>query len=555
MVTQEINLDSSPIRQKNPLLQIEKELSKKKYKRILEIIVIAFFSLIILAPIINIISTVIANVGEIRTRLFFDVLLGDSQWEIMQNALWDSFSIAFIAVAIDVAIGFPIAVLLTRNDFPGKRFIDFLVDLPMAVPTSALGFSVMMFWGILGITPGRTLIIFVHVAFTYPYIVRNLKLAIEKVDPLLEKAAMTLSASKMTVLKTISMPLIREGLIAGAILAFTRSLGETGATMICAGLVETAPILVVGLRKQLQLPTASFLSLVLILFSLALLITVKIIARRKTATSKFWQIHFDWEKFFSKPIFTTGTKIIAGILMTLLVLIPSFYIFSEIRPVEVGVELLGPDNKWAYLWSAVVNSFQVGFLVIFIDVIIAIPFALMLEREKWGRVNAILDAILDIPLIIPSAALGFAVFMFWGPAGISIALPGLGMIIFTHLTFTFPYVVRPIAAQIKNIKVGHEEASATLGASPLTTFRRITLPAIKNGVLAGMIAAITRSLGETGATLIVMGADRTVPVLIVDWVEENAFYAAAFASGLVILISAILLALTRIFMPKESTRL
>ena len=129
MVNQNLSVNGSQLIQKNYLLRIEKELSKKKYKGILEIVVIAFFSLIILAPIINIISTVIANIGEIRTRLFFDILLGDSQWIIMREALWDSFSIAFIAVIIDVAIGFPIAVLLTRNDFPGKRFIDFLVDL------------------------------------------------------------------------------------------------------------------------------------------------------------------------------------------------------------------------------------------------------------------------------------------------------------------------------------------------------------------------------------------------------------------------------------------
>ena len=62
-----------------------------------------------------------------------------------------------------------------------------------------------------------------------------------------------------------------------------------------------------------------------------------------------------------------------------------------------------------------------------------------------------MDTILDIPLTIPSAALGFAVFMFWGPAGISLANPGIGMIIFTHLTFTFPFVVRPIAAQLINV--------------------------------------------------------------------------------------------------------
>jgi thiamine transport system permease protein len=420
----------------------------------------------------------------------------------------------------------------------------------MAVPTSALGFSVLLFWRWFGVGTGRLLIIFVHVAFTYPYVVRNLKIALEKVNPLLEKAASTLKASKWTVFKTITFPLIREGLIAGGILAFTRSLGETGATIICSGLVETAPIVVVSLRKQLQLPTASFLSLLLILVSLTLLIIVKLIARRKTETKKFWQIHFDFEKFVSKPVFSYGLKIFSFVAMVVLILVPSFYIFGEVRS-NITAELFDADNKWAHLWIAMVNSFKVGFIVVLIDVVFAIPLALILVRRKWGKVNAILDTILDIPLTIPSAALGFAVFMFWGPAGISLANPGIGMIIFTHLTFTFPFVVRPIAAQLRKVNKGHEEASATLGASEITTFRRITFPAIKNGIIAGMISAFTRSLGETGATLIVMGAARTVPVLIVDWVEQTAFSPAAFASIMVIIVSGILLSLTRVFEPKR----
>ncbi len=473
----------------------------------------------------------------------------------MLSALWESFSIAFIAVGIDIIIGFPIAVLLTRGDFPGKKLLDGLVDLPMAVPTSALGFSIMLFWAIFDVTPGKILIIFVHIAFTYPYIVRNLKIAIEKVNPLLEKAAMTLSAPKLTVFKTISFPLIREGLVAGAILAFTRSLGETGATMICAGLIETAPIMVVGLRKQTYFSSASFLSLILILISLCLLIIVKLVARRNVAQKEFWQIHLNWEKYLSKPIFTRGLKILSGLLMVLFILIPSFYIVTRIPPQTIGSELFGTDKKWAYLWIALVNSFQIGFIVVVIDVLIGLPFAFILTREKWGKIQSVMDTILDIPLTIPSAALGFAVFMFWGPSGLNFAQPGFFMIIFVHMTFTFPYVVRPIAATIRSVKIGHEEASATLGAAPLTTFRKITLPAIKNGIIAGMIAAFTRSLGETGATLIVMGPDRTIPVLIVDWVEANAFGPAAFASVLVILLSAVLLFLLRIISPSKKESL
>jgi thiamine transport system permease protein len=536
---------------KSFLLKIEEHFSKKGYKIALDAIVLGFFILIITAPIINIISNVIDNVGEIRNRLFYDELLGNSQWIMILRSLWQSFSVAFIAVFMDILIAFPIAVILTRGNFPGRRILDFLVDLPMAVPTSALGFSVLLFWRVFQITPGKILIIFAHVAFTFPYIVRNLKIALEKVDPLLEKAASTLKASKWTVFKTITFPLIREGLIAGGILAFTRSLGETGATLIVSGLIETAPIVVVSLRKQLQLPTASFLSLLLIAISLTLLIIVKLIARRKTETKKFWQIHFDWEKFISKPVFGYAFKIFSFVAMVLLILVPSFFIFGEIGN-DLSEELLGADHKWAYLWIALVNSFKIGFFVVIIDVIIGIPFALILVRRKWGRVNAILDAILDIPLTIPSAALGFAVFLFWGPAGLNIADPGIGMIIFVHLTFTFPFVVRPIAAQLRNVNKGHEEASATLGAAPITTFRRITFPAIKNGIIAGMIAAFTRSLGETGATLIVMGADRTIPVQIVDWVEQTAFSSAAFASVMVIIVSAFLLGLTRFFEPART---
>lgn len=540
-----------PEKRKSLLLTLEREFSQRKYRYIMEILVISFFILIIAAPIINIISSVIDNIGEIRNRLFFDELLGNLQWEIMKTALWNSFSTAFFAVVIDILIGFPIAVILTRNSFPGKKILDTLVDLPMAVPTSALGFSVLLFWRIFGVNPGKLLVIFVHVAFTFPYIVRNLKLAIDKVNPLLEKAAMTLSAPKLTVFRTISFPLIREGLIAGAILAFTRSLGETGATIICAGLIETAPIVVVSLRKQLQLPSASFLSLILIVISLTLLIIVKLLARRNVATRKFWQVHYDIEYNLSRKPFIVALKSVAIVLMVIFILIPSFFILTQIHIPELKVELLGADNKWAHLWSSLVNSFEVGFFVVIIDVVFGIPFAFILTRAKWGKMNAVLDAILDIPLTIPSAALGFAVFLFWGPAGLDLATPGIEMIIFVHMTFTFPYVVRPIAATIKTVDVGHEEASATLGATGLTTFRKITFPAIKNGVIAGMIAAFTRSMGETGATLIVMGADRTIPVLIVDWVEENAFSAASFASVLVIFLSALLLLLLRVFTPEN----
>ena len=80
------------------LLKLEGYFSKRGYKIALDVVILVFFVLIIAAPIINIISNVIDNVGEIRIRLFNDELLGNSQWIMILRSLWESFSVAFIAV-------------------------------------------------------------------------------------------------------------------------------------------------------------------------------------------------------------------------------------------------------------------------------------------------------------------------------------------------------------------------------------------------------------------------------------------------------------------------
>ncbi|MFW9942440.1 MAG: ABC transporter permease, partial [Candidatus Thorarchaeota archaeon] len=451
-----------------------------------------------------------------------------------------SFSIAAIAVGIDIVIGFPISIILTRYNFRGKKILDALVDLPMAVPTSALGFSVLLFWGLFGIEPGFSLIIFGHIVFTLPYIVRNMKIVLEKADTLYEDAARTLGAPGITVFRTITLPMMKEGIIAGGILAFTRSLGETGATIILSGLIETAPIMIVGFRRQLELPSASLLAGILIIISLILLFSIKILSR-KTG----FPIKTVWpriERFFSHKYFRYFRDIMALIILFVIILIPAFYITTQIIGEDfVGELFLGQDYKWAYLYVSFINSIQIGALAVVINLIFGIPFAFIITKRKWGRVITILDTILDIPIAIPSAALGFATFLFWGPVGLGLFQSGFYMILFVHIAFTFPYMVRPIIGVLESSNKGVEEAARTLGASNLTVFRRITLPNIKQGIIAGCIMVFTRSLGETGATIVVMGNIRTVPVLIVDWVESNAFPSAVFASVIVIVFSAILI--------------
>ncbi|MFW9937547.1 MAG: ABC transporter permease [Candidatus Thorarchaeota archaeon] len=521
-------------------LKVDRFFSKPIYRKTLDFITIGFFVLVIIGPIINIYSNIFLNIPAINRDVFNDDLIGNLQWLNILKSLGISFSIASIAVAVDIVIAFPISIILTRYNFRGKKILDAIVDLPMAVPTSALGFSVLLFWGIFGIEPGMTLITLGHIVFTFPYIVRNMKIVLEKADTLYEDAARTLGASGITVFRTITLPMMKEGIIAGAILAFTRSLGETGATIIMSGLVETAPILIVGFRRQLELPSASLLAGILIAISILLLFSIKFFTRKVGFPVK--RILPKFENLISHKYLRYIRDIFACLILTILIIIPSFYIISQIVEGNVVEELfLGKDYKWAYLYSSFISSIQIGALAVFINLIFGIPFAFIITKRNWGKIVTILDTILDIPIAIPSAALGFAIFLFWGPAGIGLFQTGFFMILFVHVTFTFPYMVRPIIGVLESSNKGVEEAARTLGASNLTVFRKITIPNIKQGIIAGCIMVFTRSLGETGATIVVMGNIRTIPVLIVDWVEANAYPSAIFASTIIIIFSAFLI--------------
>lgn len=527
-------------------LRFDRFFSKPVYRKTLDGVTIGFFILVIIGPVIFIFLNIFLGISEINDQVFNDPLLGDLKWQNILSALSVSFMIAGIAVVIGIIVAFPTAIILTRYEFRGKKYLDALVDLPMAVPTGALGFSILLFWGIFGVAPGFTLILLGHIVFTFPYIVRNMKIVLEKADTLYEDAARSLGAPGITVFRTITLPLMKEGIIAGAILAFTRSLGETGATIILSGLVETAPLTIVGLRRQLELPAASLLAGILIAISILLLFSVKYLTRRVGFPVK--KVYPKVEHKLSNKYLRYARDALTMLFLLILILIPSFYILSQLVGPEILEEVfLGADNKWAYLYVALMNSIMIAGLAVLINIFFGIPFAYIIVRRNWGRAITFLDTILDIPIAIPSAALGFAIFMFWGPAGIGLFTPGFFMILFVHITFTFPYMVRPIIGVLESSNLGEEEAAKTLGASDFTVFRRITFPHIKQGCIAGGIMVFTRSLGETGATIVVMGGIRTIPVLIVDWVEASNFMSAVFASTIVIIFSAFLIIALRAF--------
>jgi molybdate transport system permease protein len=155
-----------------------------------------------------------------------------------------SLRVSFWATVVSLPVGLLVAYALARWNFWGKQLLNGLVHLPLILPPVVTGYLLLLTFGRKG-TVGQYLDEWFGLVFAFrwtgaalaaavmafPLMVRAMRLAIEAVDPKLEQAAGTLGASKPWVFLTVTLPLILPGIIAGAILAFAKAMGEFGATI------------------------------------------------------------------------------------------------------------------------------------------------------------------------------------------------------------------------------------------------------------------------------------------------------------------------------------
>lgn len=496
------------------------------------------------------------------TKLFTDwdlvssVLDDPSAMSVIEGAVWNSFSIAFLVTIVDILVGLPMAWIMVRRDFKGKRWLDTLLDLPLAFPTAVLGISVVMFWGAPeGVTiPGLGLdlspyamLILLHIIFTYPYMVRSLSGILEQIDINYETAAMTLGASKWTAVRTITLPLFRAGLATGFILCFARSLSETGGTYIALAMMDvestffTGPSYISWLKSGSAVSTVDYMgamiliSVIMIVLALILLVAVKWIIRKfRIPVRRVWP---DLGRMVSRGFLPKTKDFLTVAFLLVVVLLPSFYIFMYLaEPI--------PDIDYGMLLSSIGVSFLVAGVAVIVDIILAVPLSLYIARNRRGKLANFLDGLVNVPLIIPTTALGFSLALFWGSFGAGDSM-ALVLVILGHISFTYPLVVRNMIGAIEEVNPECEEIAMTLGAKPFQAFRKILMPIVKSSIIAGGILAFTRSLGETGATLAISDSVNTVPIYITALVQQNSYAEAAMCSIILIVICFVLMMIVR----------
>lgn len=199
---------------------------------------------------------------------------------VLESNLWiDSFKISSVVTIITVPISLLIGTLASyaviRYDFVGKAVVNTLLLTPLVIPQIVLGLALLEFFSRLGILDSVPGLVIGHVVVTLPYVVRSVSVSIQGLDPMMERAAQNLGANPLQTFWRVTLPLIRPGIVAGAIFAAIISFGELGVTLLIAGAnTATLPVRIFGYTEFNFDPTINAVSTLFIVLSIGLLIAL-----------------------------------------------------------------------------------------------------------------------------------------------------------------------------------------------------------------------------------------------------------------------------------------
>jgi len=521
--------------------------------------IIVFFVLILFPPIIGI----VIKWSSISQVLDQPLLMGRAF-----TAVTNSFAVALLVSALDVLAGIPMAWLITRGKSRWLSVLDTLADVPFIVPTAALGYSLLLFWNkpqglssLFGgslISEGWLLIVLLHFAFSYPIVVRVLVGALLDYKVEYERASRTLGAPPLMAVRTVTFPIIKPSIIAAFILSFARSLSETGATFIVAGAFENGPVFIQNVKNEFSSVALAtyegatvFASLILIIVSLTIFALIRVFGSRlRLPFKRIWP---SAERKLSYSKAASSRNSVTLIVFLAIVLLPSLFValpaFQAVLNGTLSAAVSG-SGVWSDYWQSLLLSYLLGGIVTLLSFIVGLPMAIVIARKKFGNLpSSLLDILVNIPLIVPSIALGVSLKFFWQSFTF---MPEFLLLVFAHLTITYPYFVRSMSAAFERIGLDMEEAARTLGAKPFSVFTTIILPLAKYSILSGAIMVFTRSVSETGATVAVLNVGsnlQTAPVVIVNWVKQvvpATSLEIGLGCGFLILFSFIILLLLRL---------
>ena len=246
---------------------------------------LAYLGLIILIPL----AGLIVRASSLSASEFLSILTD----ERTLAALKISFGTALIAALINGVFGVLICWVLVRYDFPGRRLIDAMVDLPFALPTAVAGIALSALYAPKGwigawFTPFDIRIAYTPIGITIalifiglPFVVRTVQPVMEEIDREVEEAAATLGANRFQTVFKVLLPSLLPAIMTGFALAFARGVGEYGSVVFIAGNIpyvsEIAPLLIVIRLEEFNYAGATAIATIMLVISFAMLLIINLI--------------------------------------------------------------------------------------------------------------------------------------------------------------------------------------------------------------------------------------------------------------------------------------
>jgi sulfate transport system permease protein len=241
----------------------------------------AYLSLVVLIPL----AAVVAESTTGGAGAFWDAVTSSQA----VAAIRFTVLVSLVVVAVNIVTGTLIAWVLVRDDFPGRRFVNALIDLPFALPTIVAGLVLLALYGPTGPAPfdigfTRIAVAMALLFVTLPFVVRSVQPVLMELDREMEEAAKSLGARPRTVFARIVLPNLMPAIAAGAGLAFARALGEFGSVVLISGNIpfktEVASVFLFGQIESDNTAGAAAVSVVLLVLSFALLLFVSWVSTR-----------------------------------------------------------------------------------------------------------------------------------------------------------------------------------------------------------------------------------------------------------------------------------
>jgi iron(III) transport system permease protein len=473
---------------------------------------------------------------------------GSDAWGLIFNAstaaiLWRSIVLVFFVTIVSVVIGVSIAWLTARTDIPLRRSLTVLTALPLVIPSYVFALVVVTTLGprgslqgvlepfgvdrlpsIFGL-PGA---VFTLSLLSYPYVMLPVRGALLRLDPAIEEASRGLGHGPWATLWRVTLPMVRPGIIAGALLIALYTLSDFGAVSLLRYQTFTFAIFI-QFESALDVSVAAALSLVLVFLAITLLAleawnrgqgryyrTTPGSARKSSAVQLGrWR----W------PL--AG---LVGLIVILSLIVPmSTLVFWVLRGVSAG-------ESFVSLWSEILGTLGVSLAAAVAAALVGIPIAVLSVRFP-SKVSSALERLTFIGFALPGVPVALA-FVFFAA---SLALPiyqTTFILVLAYVVLFLPAAVGAIQVSLRQVSPRIEEAARGLGKTSFQAFRSVTLPLLSRGVAAGAALVFLLSMKELPATLILAPIGFDTLATSVWGAASEAFYARAAMPALLLVITA-----------------